>query len=261
MTAPSSSASTAIRHTPLLTKLNLDWADRYRRASVDFGVLGERVAGELVAEIRAAHKAARDSGLGAEERAGHAAEEDRLLYGLLVASHGGNRHAERVLIQILLPAVERMAHRIPRLDEFDRCDRVGCAIGAAWEAIGTYRMHLRGRVHANLTLRTLHILCPEKRRNDIEVADRTSTIPSHLFDEVISREAEQPVEVKLMDLFTWAVDSRVVTREQVALLSRTALSGRPHAEIAAEMGLTVKALRNRADRIRRRISRAVDEQL
>lgn len=239
-TAPARAAA-AISRTPLLTKLNLDWEARYERAERDYGPAGTCAGGVLLAQIRSLR----------------GARQDEVLYRLLEAARDGNRHAERVLVQALLPAAARMAHRIPRLDEFDRADRVGCAIGAAWEAVRTYPMRLHSRVHANLTMRTLHILCPDRRKNDTEVAGRTVAVPDTAFDEIVSPSRAQPVEVRLMRLFTWAVDAGVVNRGQVALLSRAALGDETHAQIASDLGLTVKALRRRVDRIRDRISRAV----
>ncbi|MGO2521887.1 MAG: hypothetical protein ACTH8F_17345, partial [Microbacterium sp.] len=58
-------------------------------------------------------------------------------------------------------------------------------------------------------------------------------------------------------LFTWAVDSAIITSEEVALLSRVALGDETQRQIASELGVSEDCLRKRASRIRARLSSAV----
>ena len=74
-------------------------------------------------------------------------------------------------------------------------------------------------------------------------------------------EPERTPEEQLANLFTWALDIKLVTTDELALLSRTALSDEKHADIASELGLSTACLRKRADRIRARIATAVQEGL
>ena len=237
----------AIRTTPLMTKLNNEWAARHAHHERDFGTLGIRTGGDLLADIRSTTRPAQDA----------------LLYELVSMAHSGHREAERVLVQALVPAAQRMAHRVRALDDFDRADRVGFAIGAAWEAIRSYRLHLHERVMANLTMNMLGLLAPEKSANDRLIADKTTPVSDDFLEEASgSWEAEDPTpEVRLAALFTWAIDTGVLTRDEVALLSRAALGDEKHAEIAADLDITVAGLRKRLDRIRWRLSDAARDQL
>jgi len=230
----------------LMTKLNADWARASHRTH-DFGALGVTTGGELLAGIRTSSGAAQDA----------------LLHALVEAAHGGDRNAERVVLQALIPAAQRMAHRVRTLDDFDRGDRVGFAIGAAWESIRSYKLHLTRRVMANLTMNMLGLLTPDKTANDRHIADQTIPVSDDVLEVQAGawQEPEEPAEVQLARLFTWAVDTGVLTRSEVALLSRAALGDEKHQEIADELGITVVAFRHRVDRIRGRLSQAAREQL
>jgi hypothetical protein len=149
-----------------------------------------------------------------------------------------------------------MANRVRRLDEFDRYDRIGYAIAAGWETIRTYNLKHHGRIHANLTLGTLRNICGRPTANDVHIADRTETVAPETFDDLID-DWEEPAEARLLKLFTWAVDTSVVTRDEVALLARASLSGKKAKDVAAELGITVDVLRHKVYRIRDRISVAV----
>lgn len=254
--------SSAVHTASLMTRLNHDWEHTQAPREHLFGALGIRGCGDLLEEIRQLHRLASGRQGSAEAREKAAAQEDATLYELITLARGGDRQAERVLVQLLLPAAQRMAHRVTRLGDFDRADRVGYAIGAAWESIRGFKLHLRRRIHANLTMGMLSILAPEKTQNEKLIHD--CTVP--VSDEVLVEEAgeweqpETPVEIQLARLFTWAVDTGVLQRDEVALLSRSALGDETAAEIAASLGLTRACLRKRVDRIRARLSAAAREQ-
>ena len=238
---------TSTRPAPLMTRLNTEWTTLIAEKEHQFGSLGTATSAAILKRIRASKNTAQDA----------------VLYELVTLAHGGDRTAERVLLQALIPAAQRMAHRVRSLDDFDRHDRVGYAIGAAWESIQRYKLHLRGRVMANLTMNMLGILAPEKSANDRIIADRTTPVAT----DVLEAEAgawvtpEPTPEERLAELFTCALDNNLVTTEEVALLSRTALSDEKHAAIAEDLGLSIACLRKRADRIRARIAGAVRDGL
>lgn len=231
----------------LMTRLNQDWAGTHVAREHTFGELGTLTCGKLLEQIRTTRGPAQDA----------------LLYPLITLARRGDRIAERVLVQVLIPAAQRMAHRVTSLDDLDRADRVGYAIGAAWESIRTYKLHLHARVHANLTMNMLGLLAPEKSANQRHIHDNTAPVS----DEVLEIQAgeweqpEAPAEVQLARLFTWALDTRVLDRDEIALLSRAALGEETHQQIADDLGLTVAAMRKRVDRIRGRLRDAARDQL
>jgi len=232
---------------PLMTRLNQDWAGVHVSREHLFGQLGARTCGELLEQIRTSK----------------GTEQDALLYELVTLARKGDRIAERVLIQVLIPAAQRMAHRVTTLDDFEKADRVGYAIGAAWESIRTYRLHLRTSVHGNLTMNMLAIIAPKKTANDRDIHAHTSPVSDETLDVVAGawERPEQPAEMKLARLFTWALDTRVLERDEIALLSRAALGDETHQEIAADLGVTVAAMRKRVDRIRARLRCAARDTL
>lgn len=238
---------TSTRPAPLMTRLNTEWTKLIAEKEHQFGSLGTATSAAILEKIRTSRNAAQDC----------------VLYELVTLAHAGDRNAERVLLQALIPAAQRMAHRVRSLDDFDRHDRVGYAIGAAWESIKRYKLHLRARVMANLTMNMLGILAPEKSANDRIIADHTTPVATDVLEaEAGAWVAPEPTaEERLAELFTWALDTNLVTTAEIALLSRTALSDEKHAAIAADLGITVACLRKRADRIRARIAGAAKEGL
>lgn len=238
---------TSTRPAPLMTRLNSEWTVQIAAKEYEFGSLGFHTAGALLEQIRTTKGAVQDA----------------LLYELVTLAHHGDRTAERVVLQSLIPAAQRMAHRVRSLDDFDRHDRVGYAIGAAWESIQKYKLHLHARVMANLTMNMLGILAPEKTANDRLIADKTAPMAADVLEIEAGawHEPERTPEEQLANLFTWALDIKLVTTDELALLSRTALSDEKHADIATDLGLSLACLRKRADRIRARIATAVQEGL
>lgn len=231
----------SLRTTPLVTQLNSEWVT-VRNRLVDCGVHGSRSGAELLNAIRQSD----------------GPEQDTLVHALLMRGRDGNAQADRVVLQALIPAAQRIAQRVTGLEYLNRADRAGYAVGAAWESVRTYRLHLRDRVMANLTMNMLHLLTPKPTANERLIAARTVTV-SDEFLETASGGAWAPEptpEVELADVLAWAVNTRVLTDAEVDLLIRTALGDRTHAAIAAGMGLSVEGLRSRLTRIRKRLATA-----
>lgn len=241
---------TSVRTLPLMTRLNQEWAATYVDRADDFGPLGTLPAGELLARIRTlVCQRSYD-------------ELDGILYELLTQIRNGSKPAERLLVQMLIPVAQRMAHRVRNLGDLDRNDRISFAIGCAWEEIRHHaheRMHLHQKLYGNLTHNLLRRLTRESASGD----DRVVTCSDDILEDVAgAAPAEQvPAEVRLAKLFDWAIDAGIVTSDDVALLSRVALREERTtlADIAAELDTTAEALRKSTARIRQRISRAILE--
>lgn len=254
--------SSTIQPAPLMTRLNLEWSTTHAPREHYFGALGIRLCGELLEEIHQVHRAARSKQISSSDRDAYLAEEDAILIELISLAHTGDRIAERTLVQLLLPAAQRMAHRVRSLGDMDRADRVGYAISMAWEMISQYKLHLRRRVHANLTMGLLRLLSPKKTQNDTVVSDCTTPVSDDVLEAVAGgwNGPEQPVEVLAARLFTWAVNNGIVTREETALLARVALGDERQTDIADEMGVSVDCINQRIKRARLRLKNAYTEQ-
>lgn len=230
----------------LMTKLDVEWAARYADRSRDFGLEATCTGTELRALLDN-----KDS-------------RDEVAYLLLTAARAGNRDAERALVQALIPVARRMAHRLRTLDDFDWGDRVSIAIVAAWEAVRTFKLRYRTRVWANLTMTLLDRLTPYRTANQRHVEDQTIVVDHTVMVEVVDADpadSSASPEAKLAVLFTWAIDTGVLSRDEVALLSRVALGDEPRAQIAGELGLTDDTLRKRVERTRQKLSAAVRAEL
>ena len=233
-------STTSLGAPSLVAQLNREWATLADRA-IDCGATGRRSGTELLATIR--------------QTRGH--EQDAILHLLLSLGRGGNPAADRVVLQTLIPAAQRIAQRVRGLGDLDRADRAGYAIGAAWESIRTYRMHLQDRVMANLTMNMLRLLAPEPTANERLIAARTITVSDEILETVSAAWNPVPApEVELANVLAWAVEKHVLERAEVALLIQAALGEQTHASIAAQLGLTVEGLRSRLTRIRRRLATA-----
>lgn len=253
--------SSTIQPAPLMTRLNLEWSTTHAPREHYFGALGIRLCGELLEEIHQVHRAARSKQISSSDRDAYLAEEDAILIELISLAHTGDRIAERTLVQLLLPAAQRMAYRVRSLGDMDRADRVGYAISMAWEMISQYKLHLRRRVHANLTMGLLRLLSPKKTQNDLVVANCTTPVSDDVLEAVAGgwNGPEQPIEVLAARLFSWGVDNGIVTREETALLARVTLGEEKQTDIAQELGVSVDCINQRIKRSRQRLRVAFGE--
>ncbi|MCS6553265.1 hypothetical protein NYS55_17740 [Curtobacterium flaccumfaciens pv. flaccumfaciens] len=220
-------------------KLRREWEDEISGRVHAFGSFGIMTAAAMLEQARR----------GVDE------DRDELLHELLCLAHHGDQTAERVLLQLLIPAARNMAHRVHALDELSRNDRVDIAIGAAWESIRRYKLHLRARVMANLTMGTLSVIAPKPSANDRLVAGVTTCVTDEVLEHVAGAwtKPEPSPESELANLLTWAVDTHVVTTDEVALLDRAYLGEESHTAIATDLGITSEGVRKRLARVRNRI--------
>ncbi|OZB86638.1 MAG: hypothetical protein B7X41_13785, partial [Microbacterium sp. 14-71-5] len=164
-------------------------------------------------------------------------------------------------VQVLLPVAQRMAHRVRALSEFDRVDRVGLAIGNAWEMIHLFtekKMHLREKVFSNLTMGLVGLLAPAKTKNDELIGDRTSPVSDEVLEAVtgVWQEPAPVLEVLALRLFAWARRAGVLTGDEIALLARVAIEEERQTDIAVELGVTVDCVNARVSRARRKLKAA-----
>lgn len=234
----------ATRPAPLMTRLNLEWARSFENREHHFGSLGTRVCGELFEEICTSRGEAQDA----------------LLYELLVLARRGDKVSERVLVQVLIPAAKAFSYRVRTLNDLAPADRTGFAIGKAWEMIGRYPLHLRRRVRANLTMGVLGLLTPRKTQNQLVIADQTVPVEHDVLTTVAgSWESQPPLEVLAAKLFSWAVQTDVLSQEDAVLLARVSLGEEKQTDLAAEMGLSVDCVNKRVKRARARLRDAYDK--
>lgn len=229
---------------PLLATLRAEWGTRWAGQLLLLPTLGDDTASGWLARIRGC--------------AGP--EQDELLVAVLAATADGQQAAERLLLQLLIPPVDRAAAALGLLDDQNPMDRPGLVVAAVWEAIRCTRPPMV-RKHIYLTLRRAATAClgaqlPKGQRQLERVTEPVD--PAMLIGLAGAQpDPSVPVELRLTRLLDAAVLSRIVTTEEVDLLRRLYLSKRTAAAAAVGMGVSQATLRRRAHRIVERLRRAV----
>ncbi len=195
---------------------------------------------------------------------------DAVLVGLLERARDGDRLAGRVVLQTMMPAAVRLAQAITNRPDVlgDRDEAFALVLAALWQTIATYPVaSRRARVPANLYLDTLALV----RRGHTSSSHRALTFPEQSFGDVRlaadpgrldagSDDPAGPADAQLCTLLAWAVRCAVLRLAEAQLLARVyCLDGGPAGAgpaIAAELGISWPALRQRCHRLARQVGRA-----
>lgn len=197
------------------------------------------------------------------------AERDGVLLALLELARDGDRLAGRVVLQAMLPKAVRVAMSVMRRPDLlgDHEEAQARAVAALWQAIATYPVGARpGRVTGNLALDTLAVVqrghtgssfaaptFPEQSFADLRVIGEAAA------DDVGPDDLAGPADADLLALLAWSVRTRVLELHEARLLARVyGLDGHRASSraVAAELGISWPALRQRCSRLARRLGRA-----
>ncbi len=261
-TAPEDLAAHWLRGS-LPSRLNVEWrslCDAADTAAVVAGWASDRPALAGLASLRGVLRRIAD-----EDPAGR----DAVLLALLELARGGDGLAGRVVLQAMLPKAVRVAMSVVRRPDVlgDREEAHARAVAALWQAIATYPLQARpARVPGNLALDTLALVqrghtgsshfsvaFPEQPFADLEVlgdAGRVDVGPDDLFG---------PADAELLTLLAWSVRTGVLELHEARLLIRVYVPdghGLDTHLIAAELGISRAALRQRCSRLARRLGDA-----
>ncbi len=198
-------------------------------------------------------------------------DRDAILVGLLERAQDGDRLAGRVVLQTMLPAAVRLARAITSRPDVlgDQDEAFALVLAALWQVVATYPVaRRRSKVPANLYLDTLALVrrghtssthraaraFPEQSYADI----RTVAEPGRL--DPGPDDPAGPADAQLCTLLAWAVRSSVLRVDEARLLARVyGLDGGladAGPAVAAELGLSWPALRQRCHRLARRVGQA-----
>jgi hypothetical protein len=197
-------------------------------------------------------------------------EDDALLGALIRLAHTGQTMAGRVVLQAMLPKLVRFSSTTRPTRDSDRAeDHRHVIVATFWTVLARYPIGRRpSRVAAGLALDTLHALTAETRAGIVELPMPTDAM------EQVSGQVHEPAgaghpgghpgglgsDADLLEVIAWGLDARVLSGQDAAVLSRVYLpaDGRSSsAALAAELGLSPAALRQRCSRARRRLIAAV----
>jgi hypothetical protein len=206
-----------------------------------------------------------------EERleAADAATTDTVLLALLELARDDELAARVVLQRMLGKAVRLAGTHLARQSELggaDRDEAQAVAVAALWQVIRTYPISARPvRVAANLALEALMVVHrgdaggPIRRGvREVPVGDLRTVGLEHR----VAGGQRLPVDAELFELLAWAVRADVLRAEDARLLVAVygvRADGQPAdgRQVAAELGVSWPALRQRCSRSVRRLAAAV----
>lgn len=177
------------------------------------------------------------------------AAADRVLIALVGLASTGRRLEARVLLQLLLPGVRRLARRWWALG--DRDERDSAAVAAVWHQICSYRLDRRpSKVAANI------LMDAEKElRRAAGVQGRpTAELPL----DYPAPSPQQSPAIELADVLRSAVGDGVLTASDAQLITVSRIAGVPLTDVAAVRGTPARTLqRRRRDAERALVTRVV----
>jgi hypothetical protein len=211
----------------------------------------DREWGRLAADVDAARRladvcavAGGAASLGEVEayvRAAGAASADRVLVGLVARAVEGDTLAARVLLQLLLPGVRRLARTWWALGDAD--ERASAAVAAVYDRIRRYPVARRpARIAANVLM---------DAASDLRRAARATAPGEPMPIDGLAAEDPNPA-IELADVLADAVRDGLVTAEDAELIAASRIAGTPLATIAARRGAKLRTLqwrRKRAEKL------------
>jgi hypothetical protein len=200
-----------------------------------------------------------------------AGTRDRMLLALLELART-EELAGRVVLQAMLGKAVRLAGtHLTRQAQFGGADgeeALAVAVAALWQVIRTYPVATRRRrVAANLALETLALVHRGQVggavRGGQEVPIADLRVPG--LEERVTGGEQVPVDAELVAVLAWAVQQAVITPAEARLLATVYgvdSTGRPMdgPRLAAELGVSWPAVRQRCSRSVRRLAGAVRTQ-
>lgn len=254
--------ATSYRTSSLLSRLNEDW-DRLKTRAHTFDELGSIAPMDLVQSLQHSPEMSR-------------AVRDARMHTLVLLAHRGDHIAERVLIQMMLPKAAQLARTTRALYSYDASDAFDIAITGIWEAIRLYNEDLHGSVAAQIGLNALKNIRKSlgaQSTSNPDPVDLEAEDLEHAFADGADIGPSEPINGdssfdNVVKVLSWALDARVLTRSEIALLARYDLGSDGQIErteerqrLADDLGLSPEALSKRVWRIRTRLRDAVRQHI
>ena len=186
-----------------------------------------------------------------------AAWKDRMLLELLTASTTGDELALHTVVRLFLPKAVKFARSCTALRNMELDDAIATAVSAIWQAARTYPIHRASSPSSNLHLNALSIITGGAAK-DPELAVEDDYLEARL-----NLENHEPApDEDLAEVLAWALETRVLDRDEIRLMVRYYLSDEQdiasnREAIANELEVSPAALQKRASRIRIRLIEAV----
>lgn len=195
-----------------------------------------------------------------------ARDRDRILHALLTCSTAGDQLAARTVLQVMLPKVIQLAHRLTRLQYGMREEPEEMAVEAMWTTIRSYPLRRDTSVAGNLALDALkrlhrcHVAETQRREHQILCRDdRAEAWLEHM--STLTPDQDDTASTTVVELLAQAQASGVLTDDETQLLAMRHLSESGHSwdAVAARLGISPATARKRAERARTRLRHAVHD--
>jgi hypothetical protein len=206
--------------------------DRFDREWETLGA-DRRMAVRLPEVLQLAGSAATLEALRRWVVAAPAHDSDRVLLALVSRSVEGHELAARVILQLLLPGVRRLARKWWALG--GQREREAAAVAAVYDRIRCYPLARRpGKVAANILLDAGGLL----RR---QVLDTRLLVP---IDDLHDSPAPVPRHpaLELADVLRDAVADGVISADEAHIIAASRIAGRRLADMAEERGASLRTL-------------------
>ncbi len=195
-------------------------------------------------------------------------QADEILGALLNEHAAGSYPAGRMVLQCMLGAAVTIARRCQgRFSTYD--DAIAETVAALWTAIACFPTEHADRVAGRLHFAVLEAVAG---RRTVKVAEHELPLPFDVLDaHALLAESTTPaaphehtlgITGEVLEVIAWGVDTRALTADDAALVTRLYVVDETGAtpdgaSLAAELGITHTALRQRAHRAVRRLAQAV----
>jgi DNA-directed RNA polymerase specialized sigma24 family protein len=210
-----------------------------------------RAAGQLVEVCEAAGGATSLAGVERFVRGADAAAADAVLVALAARAVEGDALAARVLLQLLLPGVRRLARTWWAVG--DREERAAAAVAAAYDRIRRYPLVRRPR---RVAVNVLMDAASDLRRVVRSMPPCVeSGLPPGWEPPVPDPPGANPA-IELAGALRDAVDAGIVTAGDAELIAASRIGGVPLAEIARRRGAKLRTLQWRRQRAEATLSRS-----
>lgn len=183
--------------------------------------------------------------------------KDAVLRELLAAGVAGDELALHTVVRLYLPKAVKFARSCAALRGMELDDAIATSVSAIWQAARTYPIHRASSPSSNLHLNALSIITGGAAK------DAELTVEDDYLEARLNLENHEPTpDEDLAEVLAWALETRVLDRDEIRLMVRyyladeAALADNREA-IADELGVSPTALQKRASRIRIRLIEAV----
>lgn len=191
--------------------------------------------------------------------------KDLVLTELIQAAQAGDALAHITVIRLLIPKAIKVTASARALRLYSLDDALSIYITALWEAILTHTVTRNRHIAFSLAMDALGIINGSVKRSNRKVAETSlDSFSDEELDNYAFHDEDADPDRDLAEVLAWSLSAKILTKDEVILLTRYYLAGDVPASrenLMAEHRVTAEALRKRASRIRTTLVNAVRQEV